>query len=68
LKKWTADFVNDPNDDYNLIIEVLCDEEEIAIIRRKKDDLEMQWYANAEEIVIPVEWLAGLLIEATKRL
>jgi hypothetical protein len=68
LKTWTADFCNDPNDDYNLIVEILCDDEEIAVVRRGKNGLEIQWYPNAEKIVVPADWLNGLLTEAAKRL
>jgi hypothetical protein len=68
LKKWSADFCNNPHDDYNLIVELLCDDEEVAIIRRADDRLEMRWYPTPEEIIVPVEWLNGLLAEAARRL
>lgn len=36
MEKWSADFVNNPNEDYNLMVEILYDEEEIAVV--KKDE------------------------------
>jgi hypothetical protein len=68
MKQWTADFCNDPYDDYNLIIEILCGDEEIAVIKQGQQRLEMKWYPNKEELIIPVEWLSELLLEAKKRM
>ena len=68
MNNWTADFSNDPNDDYNLIVEILCNEEEIAIIRKGKEELEIMWYPNEKELVIPHKWLLTLLNEAEKRM
>ena len=31
---WSADFGNDPYDDYNLIVEILYNEKDVAIIRK----------------------------------
>ena len=68
MKQWTADFVNDPYDDYNLIVEILYDDEEIAVIKRGQQGLEMKCYPNKEELTIPIDWLAGLFSEARKRM
>lgn len=68
MSGWTADFANDPFDDYNLIVEILFDDEDVAVIKQGKDGLEMKWYATDKDIIIPVEWLNGLLNEAKERL
>jgi len=68
MKQWTADFCNDPYDDYNLIVEILFGDEEIAVIKQGHQGLELKWYPNEEEIVVPIVWLSGLFAEAKKRL
>lgn len=68
MKKWTADFGNDPNDDYNLVVEILCDDEEIAIVQKRNNEMEIKWYPNKDEIIIPLDWFLDLLQEAQKRL
>mgnify|MGYP000901461224 CR=1 FL=1 len=59
MSGWTADFANDPFDDYNLIVEILFNDEDVAVIKQGKDGLEMKWYATDKDIIIPVEWLNG---------
>jgi len=68
LRQWAADFANDPYDDYNLIVEILCDDEEVAIIKQMQQGLEMKWHPSKEELNIPVDWLLGLLLEAKERM
>lgn len=68
MNGWTADFTNDPFDDYNLIVEILFNDEDIAVIKQGNEGLEMKWYASNKDIVIPVEWLDGLLNEVKERL
>ena len=68
MNNWSADFGNDPYDDYNLIVEILCDNEEIAVIKQGQNGLNLIWYPNEEEISMPVDWLLGLLEETQKRM
>ena len=68
MNKWCADFCNDPYNDYNLIVEVLCDDEEMAVIKKINAKLELHWYPCENKITVPVDWLLALLDEATKRL
>lgn len=68
MSGWNADFANDPFDDYNLIVEILFNNEDVAVIKQGKDGLEMKWYATNKDLIIPVEWLNGLLSEANERL
>lgn len=68
MSGWTADFANDPFDDYNLIVELLFNDEDVAVIKQSNDGLEMKWYASDKDLTIPVEWLNGLLREAKERL
>ena len=68
MSNWTADFSNDPNDDYNLIVEILFNEEDIAVIRKGKEGLEIIWYPSEKELVLPLQWLSSLLNEVEKRM
>ena len=68
MNKWTADFGNDPHDDYNLIVIIYYNEEDVAIIRNVKGELTLQWFAKGTELEMPIDWLIGLLEEAKKRL
>ena len=68
MKQWTADFTNDPYNDYSLIIEVLYDDEEVAVIKQEQNELTLQVYPNDKELIIPIDWLSALFIEAKKRM
>lgn len=68
MSNWTADFVNDPYNDYEMIVEILYNDEDIAVIRQGKDGLELKWYAHQNDLVVPFEWIADLFMEAIKRL
>lgn len=67
LLKWTADFANDPNDDFNITIEILCDDKDVAIIKQTPNGLMMTWYETTKRLNIPVDWLSGLLETAKRR-
>ena len=68
MEEWTAYYSNNPDDDYNLIVEILYKDEDVALISNGKDGLELKWYANKKDIKVPVEWLSSLLLDAQKRL
>ena len=68
MRQWAADFANDPYDDYNLIVEILCDDKEVAVIKQMQQGLEMKWHPSKEELRIPVDWLLGLFLEAKERM
>lgn len=68
MPNWTADFTNDPFNDYDVNIEILYNDEDVAVIKQGVDGLEMRWYANHNDIVIPVEWLSNLLNQAKEKL
>jgi hypothetical protein len=68
LLEWTADYTNDPYNDYEVIVEILCNDEDVAVIRQTDNGLELKWYANQKDLMVPLEWLSNLLLEAKKRL
>lgn len=67
MLNWTADFTNDPFNDYDIIMEILYNDEDVAVIKQGVQGLEMKWYANDSDIVIPVEWLSNLLNQAEEK-
>ena len=64
MNQWTADWTNDPDDDYNLTLEILCNDRDVAVIKRSPNGLILKWYTSPEGLVIPVDWLSGLLLSA----
>jgi len=68
MNQWAADFGNDPDDDYNLIVEILYDEEYVAVIKQSPNGLILKWYPSEIELNIPVDWLMGLFEEAQRRM
>lgn len=68
MSQWTADFINDPNNDYELMIEIRYDNEEICLIKHGKSELEFILFSHNKDIVIPFNWLLKLMNEASKNL
>lgn len=67
-KKWSANFVNDPNNDFELIVEICYGNEDIAIIRKEKEVIKFKFYKNDENINIPFDWLFEVMKEAKETL
>ncbi len=63
MSKWTADITNDPNNDYNLMVEILHNGEDIAVIHKGEEGMELKWYAHKDDLIIPLEWILNLLLE-----
>ncbi|AIF51667.1 hypothetical protein [Pelosinus sp. UFO1] len=67
MKGWSADFVNDPNNDFDIVVDISYEDTIVAIIRQGKDGLEIHWYNN-ENLVIPVDWFVKLLVDVKDNL
>lgn len=68
LGTWIAEVINNPDDDFNLIIEISNDEKYYGRIIRVQDQIQLIWYPNIDESVVPVEWLLSLLVKAKAEL
>lgn len=68
MKGWTADIANNPNDDYNLVVEILYNEVDVAVIYKSGNELLLKYYANKDDLVVPVDYLLKLLQDAKVRL
>ena len=61
MNKWNANIINDPDKDFNLMIEISYEEFDVAAIKNGKNGLELQIYSHNKDIKIPVDWLFDLL-------
>ena len=68
MREWTADFGNDPDDDYNLVLIIYYKDEDVALIKQTSQGLTLTWYPQEKLLSIPVEWLSKLLMEAKRSL
>lgn len=64
MSNWIANFINDPNHDYDLMVEILYNNKDVAIITQEKQNLKFTWYANDKDIIIPFDWLFSVINEA----
>ena len=64
---WTTQYCNDPMHDFDLVIEILYKDEDVAMIRYR-DELELIWFANKSHLSIPVDWLTELFMRARRDL
>lgn len=68
MSKWNAVFVNDPDNDYDLMVELECDNENVGIIKRNRDGLEVVFPPTSSPISIPLGWLIEILDKARREL
>lgn len=64
MSQWTADFTNDSNNDYELIVQIFYEGEEVGLIKNGKQGLELIWFAHGSDYNIPFDWFFGLMNEA----
>jgi hypothetical protein len=58
---WTADITNDPDRDFNLIVELQEDGQYRArLFQDDKGGLQLRIY-NGKNTIIPVDWLLGII-------
>jgi len=66
MNEWAKVWVNDPYDDYNLTIEIICDNKDVALIKQSTQGLILKWHISPIGLVIPADWFAKLLQEAKR--
>jgi hypothetical protein len=65
MQNWTADITNDPNNDFDLVIEIMYGNTDCGRIQRNQSkELEIIWYRNETDMIIPADWLISLLESA----
>lgn len=65
---WSATVSNNPIDDYNLIIEVMFKDEEVAYIKNENNELLIEWHPSKKMLSVSLEWLLKLMDKANKTL
>ena len=60
-KEWSAVWGNDPDDDYNLVLEMYYDDKEKTVVKQSQQGLILQWYFSPKGLIIPVDWLLDIL-------
>jgi hypothetical protein len=68
MSEWTSEITNNPDDDYNLMIEILNDDEYVGRIYKENSKLVLQIYETEKKISIPYNWLLKIMISAEKEL
>lgn len=61
MDKWEADIVNDSENDYDLMAEILHDGNEVAMIRKINGAYSLFVYSTSKDIQIPLSWLIELI-------
>lgn len=61
MDKWEAYIVNDPENDYDLMAEILYDGNEVAMIRKINGAYSLLVYSASKDIQIPLPWLIELI-------
>lgn len=68
MSQWTANFTNDHNNDYALMIEILCNGEDIGVIKPGKHGLEIIMFNHNHDIAIPFDWFLDVMNKANDNL
>jgi len=68
MSQWTANFTNDPNNDYELMIEILYNDKEIGVIKRDNLEVKFILFAHNKDFIIPFDWLLKLMNQANKNI
>ena len=68
MSEWEYFFVNDPNQDYTLTMELWFGDEQIAIVRKSVEGLSLDLYGSGSRtIAISLDWIIEKLKEARPR-
>lgn len=68
MNGWNAITVNDPLNDYDLMIEIQYENSDVGCIKKTTDGLELLWYSNSSNLTIPLAWLENVIQKAKKEL
>ena len=67
MSDWIADFVNDPDSNFDLMAEILYKDKEIAMIRKVKGEYKLIVFQDCNEVQIPLQWLSGIINKLIKK-
>lgn len=61
MQKLVADYVNDPENNFDLMVEILSEDKEIAMIRKVEGEYRLVVFKSSEDIEIPLSWLNDVI-------
>ena len=64
INKWTSIWKRNVNDDQNIICSILCDDDEVAMIKQNEQELILKWCASPKGLIMSVDWLVELFLYA----
>jgi len=67
-EEWKADITNDPNDDYNLVIDLKQNKNHIGRLYIHNEELFLRLYSSSKHIDVPAKWLENILKGAEEEL
>jgi hypothetical protein len=68
MSKWMADFIINPSNYHDFVVEILCNEIDVAFVSQGKNGLELKWYPHDKDLVIPFDWLLELMIKINEKI
>lgn len=68
MNGWNAITVNDPDNDYDLMIEIEYKNSDVGCIKKTTSGFDLLWYSNSTNLVIPIDWLESVIQKAKKEL
>lgn len=66
--KWSAEITNNPDDDHNLVIEILNTDTYIGRLKKINNEIIFQVYETDRNLNIPINWLKKIIDKAEKEL
>ena len=66
MSTWTSIYVNDPDNDYEVVVELFCDDKIVAWITQGENGLNLKWFPHKKDIIVPVDWLIELFAKVKK--
>lgn len=66
MEKWSIIYVNDPNSNFDIVMELLYEDEDFAWIKKDKEGISLIFFPNKKGISIPINWLESVLKEAKR--
>jgi hypothetical protein len=64
MSQWAADFTNDPNNNYELMVEILYNGEDVGVIKRGKSGMELVWFDHSMNLTVLFDWLLEIMNNA----
>ena len=61
MSDWIVDFGNDSDSKFDLMAEILYEDEEIAMIRKVQGEYKLIVFQDSNDVQIPLQWLSEII-------